>query len=498
MVAASLAVWAYIAFREARQAEALECATEALALLAHSPHSFWYSRALNARSGALLELGELEQATLSLRQQLRASRANGDTESEGSGLHDLGVMHTSRDPAHAEGYLLAAQEIFDRTGHAVGRSFVAWSLGELRERQERVPEATRLYRTALTLTRTCGHLLLEVLVLSRLGELELQHGDPVRGEQLLREALARQSADVSRPLWITIPPLVRLLLHSGRTQEARTVLEAQLEGAKAAGMVVTQISVHELLSEVEEVLGDTGQALAHAREYIRLFGEQNAQEQAAKVRALEVLHRTELAEQEVQTQRRLNDELRAALLELEGLHRQLEVVSRTDELTGVHNRHYLMSRGLGIVRAQPQPANVAVAILDIDHFKAVNDTFGHDGGDRVLREFAQFLRAGLRGPDVLTRFGGEEFVILFPETLLEDAYGLLDRLRLDLGNTAFSEMPAQFSVTFTAGVVNCPDGNLMAALRRADQLLYRGKRSGRNAVTRENNGHRPEIDRWTS
>ena len=498
LAAASLAVWAYIAFREARQAEALECATEALALLAESPASFWYSRALNARSCALLELGELEQATLSLRQQLRASRANGDTESEGSGLHDLGVMHTGRDPAHAEGYLLASRAIFDRTGHAVGRSFVAWSLGELRERQGREPEAERLYRSALTLARSCGHLFLEVLVLSRLGELELQHGDAASGERLLREALARQSADASRPLWITIPPLVRLLLHTGRTQEARTVLEVQLEGARAAGMVVTQISVHELLSEVEEALGDTGRALAHAREYIRLFGEQNAHEQAAKVRALEVLHRTELAEQEAQTQRQMNEELRTALAQLEALHLQMETVSLTDELTGVYNRHHLMSRGVGLVRAQLQPADVAVAILDIDHFKAVNDTYGHDGGDRVLREFAQFLQAGLRAQDILTRFGGEEFVILFPDTLLEDAYVLLDRLRLDVRNAAFSEMPARFAVSFTAGVVNCPDGDLMAALRRADQLLYRGKRSGRNVVTREKTGYRPEPGRRSS
>ena len=498
LAAAALVVWAYIAFREARQAEALEYATEALTLLSAAPESWWFSRALNARSCALLELGELEQATLNLRQQLRASRANGDTESEGSGLHDLGVMHTGRDPAHADGYLLAAQAIFDRTGHAVGRSFVAWSLGELRERQERLSEATLLYRSALTLARGCGHLFLEVLVLSRLGELELQRGDPATGERLLREALARQRADASRPLWITIPPLVRLLLHTGRTPEARTVLEAQLEGAQAAGMVVTQISVHHLLSEVEEALGHSGQALVHAREYIRLFGEQNAHEQAAKVRALEVLHRTELAEQEAQTQRQLNEDLRAALAQLETLHRQLETVSVTDELTGVYNRHYLMSRGLGLVRAQLQPANVAVAILDIDHFKAVNDTHGHDGGDRVLREFAQFLRSGLRDRDILTRFGGEEFVILFPNTLLEDAYGLLDRLRLDLRNAAFSEMPARFAVSFTAGVVNCPDGDLMAALRRADQLLYRGKRSGRNAVTREKTEYRPEQSRRTS
>jgi diguanylate cyclase (GGDEF)-like protein len=483
--AAPLVVWGYLCFREARQAEALECAGEALALLADQAGSFWYSRALNVRSCALLELAELEQAGLSLREQLRASRTNGDTETEGSGLHDLGVMHTQRDPAHAEGYLLAALEVFERTRHPVGRSFVTWSLAELRECQGRRAEARPLYRSALTLARACGHRFLEVLVLSRLGELELQYGDAQAGEQWLREALDRQSADLSRPLWITIPPLVRLLLHSGRMEEARGVLEAQLHGARAAGMATTQMSIHELLSEVYEALADAPQALKHARDHLRLFRQRNTEEQAQKVRGLEVLHRTELAQQEAQAQRQSNRELRAALAELERLHRQLGQVSVTDELTGVYNRHYLMSRGVQLLTSGERPVDTAVAILDIDHFKAVNDTYGHDGGDRVLRAFAQYLRAGLRERDVLTRFGGEEFVVIFPETPLGEAYTLLDTLRFGLRDHLFPDMPADFSLAYTAGLVGCPDGDLLGALRRADQLLYRGKRSGRNAVSRE-------------
>ena len=174
--AASLVVLGYLNFREVRQAEALEYSDQAL--LADHTGSFWFSRALNVRSCALLELAEFEQATLSLRQQLRVSRANGDTESEGSGLHNLGVMHSQRDPAHAKGYLLSAQEIFERTGHPVGRGFVSRSLGELRERQGNRTGALTLYHQALTLARASGHRFLEVLVLSHLGELELQCGDP--------------------------------------------------------------------------------------------------------------------------------------------------------------------------------------------------------------------------------------------------------------------------------------------------------------------------------
>ena len=87
------------------------------------------------------------------------------------------------------------------------------------------------------------------------------------GEQWLRKALERQSADSSGPLWITIPPLVRLLLHSGRMQEAQGVLEAQLIGARTAGMAATQMSVHELLSEVYEALGDVSYGIKLTQEH---------------------------------------------------------------------------------------------------------------------------------------------------------------------------------------------------------------------------------------
>jgi len=489
--AAVLVLTGYTAFREARPAEALEAAGEALALLGPARASLWYSRALNVRSCAQLELAEFGLATVTLREQLRASRDNGDLETEGAALHDLGVMHTRLDPDHAEGYLLASRSIFERTANTVGQAFTAWSLGELRERQGRAPQAMDLYGTALQLATRCGHRAMQVLVLSRLGERALQAGNAEQGERWLRDALARQSQDPARPLWITVPPLVHLLIHTGRLAEAREVLEMQLQGATHAGMRAVQSELHALLCDVHEALGAPLEALAHLRRHVTLYRQENADEQARKVRALEVLHRTELAEREAHTHRQRSAELQAALNELEALHLQLEKASATDELTGVHNRHHLMTAGVRLLESQPQPANVAVAILDIDHFKRVNDTYGHDGGDRVLRAFAQFLKRGLRPTDLLARFGGEEFVVLFPGTLLDEAHALLDALRRSLTHFTVDGLPVNLTVSFTAGVVNCPDGQLLPALHRADQLLYRGKRAGRGVVERESLARRP-------
>lgn len=217
------------------------------------------------------------------------------------------------------------------------------------------------------------------------------------------------------------------------------------------------------------------------------FRQENADGQARRVRALEVQHRTELAQQEAHTQRRLNDELKQGLSELELLHRQAARASITDELTGAFNRHFLMAQGPAHLRPGTSQS-ATVAMLDLDHFKAVNDTYGHGGGDRVLRLFAQFLQDHLDNSALLCRYGGEEFVVIFPNTQPEQARQQLAQLRTLLGDTAVPDLPSSLRLSFTAGVVSCTDGDLPGAPRRADALLLRGKRAGRGRILRESEG----------
>ncbi|UBV42972.1 diguanylate cyclase [Deinococcus taeanensis] len=478
--AAWLVMDGYLKFRDAQQAGALEAAASALKILEAHPASWWFSRALNVRSCALLELGEWEPALVSLRAQLSACHANGDRETEGCALHDLGVMHTRRDPPRAAVYLRAAGALFTELEHGVGQTYVAWSDGELMEALDRPAEALTLYRKALTLAERHGHHFMEVLVLSRLGELAVAQGREAEGEVWLRRALAQQNARPDRPLWVSVPPMVHLLRLSGRLTEAREVLDAQLARAQAAGMIAPQPLMHELLSEVLEQLGEPEAALKHARAHLRLVRQELAEEQERRVRGLEVLHRTELAEREAQLQRQQNEALRSALADLETLHREVERVSLTDELTGIANRHALMTRGAALAAGLTRPA--AVAMVDVDHFKRVNDEYGHDGGDRALRAFAQHLAGGLGPGELVARFGGEEFVVLWPGVGVAEAQRRLEGMRRALVEVRVPGLPAALRLSFTGGVVPLLGGDLLGALRRADELLLRGKRQGRAAV----------------
>jgi two-component system, cell cycle response regulator len=159
----------------------------------------------------------------------------------------------------------------------------------------------------------------------------------------------------------------------------------------------------------------------------------------------------------------------------------------TDQLTGLHNRRY-MARHLDDLLAQSAKNGkpVSYIIMDIDFFKAVNDTYGHDIGDEVLREFARRIIANIRGIDLACRFGGEEFVVVMPETDVAFAYTVAERLRqqIETNPVEISRTPNKLNITVSMGIA-ASEGegdSAEALLHRADQALYQAKRTGRNKV----------------
>jgi two-component system, cell cycle response regulator len=158
----------------------------------------------------------------------------------------------------------------------------------------------------------------------------------------------------------------------------------------------------------------------------------------------------------------------------------------TDALTGLHNRRYMETHISTLIeqafsRGQP----LAVLVLDIDHFKLINDTHGHDAGDEVLREFALRVRKSIRGIDLACRYGGEEFVVVMPETDLAAATAVAERLRRRIASEPFAIQGGArgIEVTISIGIAALgADDDAASVIKRADQALYRAKRDGRNRV----------------
>jgi two-component system, cell cycle response regulator len=158
----------------------------------------------------------------------------------------------------------------------------------------------------------------------------------------------------------------------------------------------------------------------------------------------------------------------------------------TDDLTGLYNRRYF-DRHLTLMlqKAQQQQRDLSLMLIDLDFFKSVNDTHGHDAGDAVLREFADRLRRNIRGVDLACRFGGEEFVVLMPDTDLRQAEGVAERVRsaiaerrFDVSGKALLQLTVSVGLARNEIVGDGPD----QLLKRADVALYRAKHGGRNRV----------------
>lgn len=159
----------------------------------------------------------------------------------------------------------------------------------------------------------------------------------------------------------------------------------------------------------------------------------------------------------------------------------------TDGLTGLHNRRYMESHlGTLVEQASMRGKPISVLMLDIDYFKAVNDTYGHDAGDEVLREFSSRIRKNVRGIDLACRLGGEEFVVVMPETDLVVAAVVAERIRARVAGEPFAihkgaraiDVTVSIGMAQRQGAENDPD----ILMKRADQALYRAKREGRNRV----------------
>jgi two-component system, cell cycle response regulator len=158
----------------------------------------------------------------------------------------------------------------------------------------------------------------------------------------------------------------------------------------------------------------------------------------------------------------------------------------TDALTGLYNRRYMETHvGTLVDQAVARGKPLSVLILDIDYFKSINDTHGHDAGDDVLQDFAIRIRKSIRGIDLACRYGGEEFVVVMPETDLAVATMVAERLRRRIASEPFpiQKGARMIEVTISIGIAALgPNDDAAAVIKRADQALYRAKRDGRNRV----------------
>jgi two-component system, cell cycle response regulator len=185
---------------------------------------------------------------------------------------------------------------------------------------------------------------------------------------------------------------------------------------------------------------------------------------------------------------RANAMLRIKLLQdqVRTAKRELEKLSVTDGLTGLFNHRFFQERlREEFRRAQRYSDPVSLIMIDLDHFKTVNDKHGHPFGDKVLRTAAEHIRKSVREPDICARYGGEEFAVILPKTHLSGALTVAERIWRGLGERVHAIGSTEEKVTASIGIAFYPSKDVTSSellVRFADEALYRAKREGRNTI----------------
>jgi diguanylate cyclase (GGDEF)-like protein len=265
---------------------------------------------------------------------------------------------------------------------------------------------------------------------------------------------------------------------------------------------------YRLRSDVNRKLGRTGAAYRDLDAYVRATDRQTASEQMRQTAVLRAsLDADRAAARNLELQRSLafskererEQAKRYTVLSLSasigavlllvilcmGIYhrRKLVQISNTDPLTGLRNRRFINEHEGSYVGDHAKTGrSLTVTIIDLDHFKSINDTYGHSAGDEVLIAFASLAQGVLRAGDVIARWGGEEFIIIFPNTPQVKAVDALERLQSTL-TSGIIISAGRVSISFSAGVASfVGTESLQTIVRRADEALYRAKESGRNRI----------------
>jgi diguanylate cyclase (GGDEF)-like protein len=257
-------------------------------------------------------------------------------------------------------------------------------------------------------------------------------------------------------------------LASGNAGQARILARGLITEMGAQAPQQTLIRAHESAYRACRALGHATEALEHLEQAERLERKRSTGQLRSQSQVLVTRSEAERAHADAALQRRRAAEFAAA--------------AERDALTGLGNRRLLDRRWQELVLGEPDEP-LALALIDIDHFKRVNDVHGHAVGDRVLVVLAQLLRENMRAGDVLVRLGGEEFVMLLPDMSRDRAADVCERLRERLARQDWAARTGQaLAVTISIGLVATPPRDLPALLAAADAALYRAKAEGRDRL----------------
>lgn len=320
-------------------------------------------------------------------------------------------------------------------------------IGQVYQAQQDQKKAQEAYNKALEIARKFGYHCEASMALCRIGEIRVDQKDYQAAQDSLEESLTLIHDVVQHPVYA---------------------------------------ECHRLLAELYTQQNNYEKALRSHRTYHAAIYQRYQQDLASRVRVLEMANNLETANKISEALQAQNEELRAEVKLRKEAQAKLEELSQQDALTGIYNRRYFFELAdREFIRARRYGHPLSAIMIDLDYFKSINDQHGHIVGDQVLIEVARRIRHSARQVDLVGRYGGEEFVVLLPETSLADAEVLAMRIWQNLTEEPTITRELSIPVKASIGISCCTKADsigLDELIDRADKALYRAKDLGRNRI----------------
>jgi diguanylate cyclase (GGDEF)-like protein len=343
-----------------------------------------------------------------------------------------------------------------------------------------VNDAITLTSESLAFSRAVGDGWLERLALCNIAEYRLHVGDAAAAERALNQIPDTHGEMSDRCTYQYLHMLGRVRAAQGRSREAIALLRNCLQIAGRASDLETAAPCQKDLADLYAELGDFETALACHRAFHDLYVRQASDTAQRRARLSTLEWEAERLRASVNAARQHAADLTASNRVLAQETERLLRASMEDPLTGLQNRRRLDLNFLDLIASGD---SYAIAMIDVDRFKQVNDRFSHPVGDAVLRQVADFLKHNARAGDLTVRFGGDEFAMLLHDADLAAAVAVCERLRAGTASFDWRTLHPDLSVTLSIGVAACDEAETQeAVLALADQRLYRAKQDGRNRI----------------
>jgi diguanylate cyclase (GGDEF)-like protein len=471
-VAQSQTVLAFLLLDESELDTALSYASRAHATFSAAGALKWIPRAYCAMGGAYRMGGDIGRCIEYYEKQRASAREIGDTYHEAVALHDIGYVLDD------ETYFQRALSLIETINYQPALAAMLSNLSALLQRNGELTRAREHAERALAIARNIKSLVWEAQSLWCLAMIHARMGDPERAHESLYafESIGSQSQESMA--------FKRAQVYDAMSLDQQAIAAFQSLLADAGLSRRTRLAVLEMIAPVYARARRHREAYEAQRTYESTRKQIQREQYTQLLQALTAQHRAELAEKRAALERQEKEKLAQSVVELERRNAEMGEISIRDSVTGLYSRRYLNeSVSRLIAEATRYGSAFSVALLDIDRFKAVNDTYGHTIGDAVIRKVADILNHELRASDIAARYGGDEFAMVFPQITVHGAYVACERIRAAIAKHAWDELQPGMRITASVGIAGLLAGDSFDTLfSSADRALYAVKRAGRNGV----------------